>query len=491
MSINKMSWIVLFVLCVPLGIASALDRPHVVWIIADDLGPELGCYGYGDVATPNLDRLAEGGTRYTHAFATAPVCSASRTAFITGQYQTTVGGHHHDTRDKRELPASIPTLIQLAREAGYFVTNGKGSATTHKGLTKSHFNFVYNSKTFFDGFDWSQRTDPEQRFFATVQIKEPHRGFVTNDRPRHDAVIPPYYPEHPVTRADWGNYLASVEVLDAKVGEVLDRLDQEGITDNTLVVFFGDHGRPHVRGKQWLYDGGLHVPLLVRWPKQVRPGTVDDRLVSLLDLMPTTLAAMGSQVDNATQTPAQPGHNLLDSDWEGHTFLYAARDRCGDAVDRIRSVRSRDFKYIRNFYPETPYLQHSGYKKLGYPVETLMKVMHQQGTWDTLFMSPTRPNEELYDLRVDAYEMNNLAGDGAYRETLATHRDLLDQWITETDDQGEVDEGLTVDLAAVKAEKWRRYEKVMRSRGLDPELSDRAYLQWWKDQLGVGNESSR
>ncbi len=458
--------------------AEALDRPNVVWIIADDLGPELGCYDYPDVATPNLDRLAAAGVKFTHAFSTAPVCSASRTAFQTGHYQTTVGGHHHDTRDKPVLPASIPTVTGLMQQAGYFVSNGRGSKLAEKRPAKSHFNFVYTSADFFDGFDWSQRA-AGQPFFAQVQIKEPHRTFVKSGRPRPAAPIPPYYPDHPVTRADWANYLASIEVLDAKVGAVLDRLDDEGLAENTLVIFFGDHGRPHVRGKQWLYDGGLHLPFIVRWPGKLRPNTVDHRLVSLLDLMPTTLAAAGVDL------PDLPGANLFDADWQGHQRLFAARDRCGDALDRIRSVRTRQFKYIRNFHPELPYLQHSGYKKLAYPVETLMKVMHSQGRWDAPLMSQTRPPEELYDLRVDPHEMSNLAGVPAYERTLTEFREMLDRWIQETGDQGAVDEGETVDLDALKKEKWATYEKGMKRRGLDPMLSDGDYLKWWKKELGV------
>ena len=467
-------------LCCVLSGASLLagDRPNVVWIISDDLGPELGCYGYPEVATPNLDRLAASGRRYTHAFSTAPVCSASRTAFQTGLYQTTVGGHHHNTRDKKVLPESIPTVTGLMQKAGYFVVNGRGTLPVEKKLAKSHLNFVYDAREFFDGADWTQRADG-QPFFAQIQIKEPHRGFVKSDRQRPNAPIPPYYPDHPVTRADWANYLASIEVLDQKVGAVLDRLESEGLADNTLVIFFGDHGRPHVRGKQWLYDGGVHTPLIVRWPGKVKAGEVVDGLASLLDPMPTTLAAAGADV------PKVPGLNLLDPNWKGHAQLFAARDRCGDAPDRIRSVRTRDYKYIRNFHPEVPYMQHSGYKKLSYPVVTLMNVMHAQGRWDTPFMAKTRPKEELYDLKADPHEMKNLADDPAFAKQLAEMRGDVEQWIKETSDKGAIDESLTVDIDALKKEKWDWYARTMKKRGLDPDLSDREYLQWLKKDLGV------
>lgn len=455
------------------------DRPHVFWIISDDLGPELGCYGYPDVDTPHLDRLAAEGTRFTHAFATAPVCSSSRTAFQTGLYQTTIGGHHHDTRDKKPLPDSATTVTAEMQKAGYFVTNGRGGKTPDKRLAKSHFNWIYDPREFFDGQDWTQREDG-QPFFAQVQFKEPHRAFVQAEKKYPNAPIPPYYPEHPVTTADWANYLASIEILDQKVGILLDRLDEEGLAENTLVIFFGDHGRPHVRGKQWLYDGGLHVPMIARWPGKIEAGKVDDRLVSLIDLMPTTLAAAGVDVPDRLV-----GSNLMDPDFSGHEMLFAARDRCGDAPDRIRSVRTRDFKYIRNFHPDIPYMQHSGYKRAGYPVDTVMRVLHEEGKWTSPFMAETRPKEELYDLRADPNEMKNLAGDPEYTETLDSLRKALDRWMEETGDQGAVDESLTVDLEKVMEEKWDTYAKRMRRRGLDPEGPNRAYLEWWEKELGV------
>ena len=454
-------------------------RPNVVWIIADDLSPELGCYGYGSVQTPNVDRLAAEGTKFTLAFATAPVCSSSRTAFQTSQYQTTIGGHHHDTRIKPDLPEHVPTVTGLMRAAGYHVSNGRGDADQPNAIAKSHWNFVYDEKTFFDSRDWSDR-QPGQPFFAQVQIREPHRPFVQRSREYPDAFIPPYYPDHSITHADWGNYLASIERMDQKVGRVLKRLDDEGLSENTLVMFFGDHGRPHVRDKQWLYDGGVHVPLLVRWPGRIASGQTDRRLVSLLDLMPTTLAAAG--VPLASDTKLQ-GHSLLDPQWKGHERLFAARDRCGEAVDRIRSVRDRRFKYIRNFHVERPYLQHSSYKKLMYPVLTLMQVLHDAGQWDSRLMSDRRAPEELYDLRSDPHEMHNLASQTSSAETLRSMRNALDDWIVRSGDLGSVNEALTVDMEALTAEKWSWFSATMKKRGLTPETSDQRYLDWWREQL--------
>lgn len=469
----------LFLAVAALTVAVADDRPNVLWIVSDDLSPELGCYGYPGVQTPNLDRLASEGARFTNAFSTSPVCSSSRTAFQTGRYQIEIGGHHHDTRDKAPLVESATTITEQMQQAGYFVSNGHGDPNPGKRLAKSHFNWIYDARKFFDGNDWSQREEG-QPFFAQVQFKEPHRAFVETDQTYPDSPIPPYYPEHPVTTADWANYLASIEVLDERVGMVLKRLDEEGIADNTIVMFFGDHGRPHVRDKQWLYDGGIRVPLILRWPEKLEAGTVDDRLVSLIDLMPTVMAAAG------IERPASlSGVDLFDSELEPREMVFAARDRCGDAPDRIRAVRTKEFKYLRNYHPEIPYMQHSGYKRAGYPVDTVMRVLHAKGEWTSPFMADTRPEEELYDLREDPHEMNNLAADPAYAEALQTMRAALDAWIEESGDRGAIDESLTVDLDMVMEEKWGSFERRMKSRGLSGETSNREYLDWWETELGV------
>ena len=451
--------------------------PNVLWIISDDLGPELGCYGYKEVHTPHLDALAKDGLVFSKAFSTSPVCSSSRSAFQTGRYQTSIGCYHHLTRDKQALPESLPTAISLMREAGYFISHGVGQAG-QKRPAKFGVNYQYDAKRLFDGHDWSLRK-PGQPFFAQVHLKEPHRNFVKNDRPRPNAIIPEYYPDHPVTRADWGNYLASIEVLDQRVGAIIKRLKEEGIYDDTLILFFGDHGRPHVRGKQWLYDGGLHTPLIITWPGGLEARGKRDGLASLLDLMPTTLAAAGIDLPNL------PGANLLAPDWQGHEMIFAARDRCGDAPDRIRCVRTRDFKYIRNFHPERPYLQLSSYKKLQYPVETLMKVLHAEGKWDSPFMQPQRPREELYDLRNDPLELENLAGSAKYQQELERLRQDLDAWMVATKDRGDADESQVVDMDALMKSKRSWYEKTMKRRGLDPEISDQDYLIWWEKELGV------
>lgn len=469
--------LVLFTLCSLAAVANAAERPNIVWIIADDLSPELGCYGYEGVATPNIDRLADEGYRYTAAFSTAPVCSSSRSAFITGVYQTATGTHHHRTEVEKPLPSPVVPILTLLRDAGYYLSNSNNTLTRPG---KTDYNFTTEGKV-FDGVDWSKRAKG-QPFFAQVQIHEPHRPFVqAKDITRADHVkIPSYYPDHPVIRADWANYLASIEVLDRHVGVVLKRLEDEGELDNTVVFFFGDHGRPHYRGKQWLYDGGIHVPLLVRWPGHLQPGTVKSNLVSLIDVSPATIAAAGIEV------PVwMDGRNFLSADDQGREMIFAARDRCGDAVDRIRCVRTDSFKYIRNDFPERPYSQTSSYKDLQYPGMTLARVLKQQGKLDgpaAAFWEDSRPAEELYDLNADPDETHNVAGDPKYATVLKSLRDDLDQWIADTNDQGYQPEPKLEDTLKA-TEKWssKAYQKRGFTRDVDPEV----YLQWWEKELGL------
>ena len=488
--------LLLLVTALHCGGLSCLGQPlNVLWIVADDLGVELGCYGEPEVATPNIDRLASEGVRYTNCFATSPVCSSSRTAFILGMYQTTVGGHHHLTRNKPVLEEGVRPVTEWFRGAGYFVSNGGSNELLEEGARsearitgkgKVHYNFVCDEKRLFDGTDWRDRAEGGQPFFAQVQIKEPHRAFVVVGDDLIDASkvrVPPIYPDHAVTRADWRNYLATVQVCDAKVGVILDRLEADGLADNTVVMFFGDHGRPHLWDKQWLYDGGLRVPLIVRWPGRLKAGDVEPRLVSLIDLAPASLALAGIEIPDVMQ-----GVDFLSDEWIGRLAVYAARDRCGDAVDRIRAVRTGRYKYIRNDMPENPYMLLSGYKKGAYPVWTLMEVLEARGELAAglrFRMMSKRPAEELYDVKVDPHEMQNLAGYPEHEKVLGEMRERLKDWERETGDRGGEVEGDDRFIRKLKSEKRGAFSNLMKKRGLEADVTPEYYLDWWEKELGV------
>ena len=453
-------------------------RPNIVWLIADDLSPELGAYGYPHVRTPNLDRLAAEGARFNRAFTTAPICSTSRSAFITGLHQTSIACQHHRTEDPRPLPTGVKTLPEILRAAGYFTTNGQGPESTRWG--KADYNFVIDMRTMYDCPDWRKRR-PGQPFFAQVQLKHPHRPFVNEPvtEARHrDAPLPPIYPDHPLAHRDWAAYLQSIEALDAMVGEVLATLDREGVAKDTLVMFFGDNGRPHVRDKQWVYNGGLHVPLIVRWPGRITPGTVREELVSMVDLAPTCLRLAGLEVPAVMQ-----GVAFLPEQNPRRPFVVGARDRAGDADDRIRSVRTARFNYIRNFRPELPYAQHSSYKEVQYPMLPLLRLLHAEGKLtpaQAAFLAPRRPPEELYDLDADPWETRNLAALPEHAATLRDLRGKLDAWMRATGDQGGTPETKPTVAEIVTDTRLKTYERPLQQRGLSRNPTDAEMVRWWE-----------
>ena len=433
-------------------LAGGKSRPNILWLISEDTSPDLACYGHPLVKTPNLDKLASEGARFTNAYVTAPVCSASRSAFMTGMYQTSIGAHNHRShrKDGYTLPEPVSVITEYFRQAGYFTSNCAGLGYKQPG--KTDWNFSPRTKP-FDGTDWSKR-QPDQPFFAQMNFSLTHRAFRKDKRNPIDpdkVELPPYYPDHPIARRDWADYLESIQVLDGQIGVAMQWLVKEGLADNTIVMYFGDHGRPHVRGKQWLYEGGIHIPMIVRAPGLIEPGTVVDDLVSSIDFAPTFLSLAGIRPPKHLQ-----GHPFLGPRRKQRKYVFAARDRCDETVDRIRCVRSQRYKYIRNFMPERPYTQINRYKEDGYPVLRLMRRLHETGQLtpeQARFMAATRPPEELYDLQEDPHELNNLAGNPDCKKILKEHRKKLEEWIKATGDQGGIPEDPEIP---------RSYEKKMK-----------------------------
>jgi N-sulfoglucosamine sulfohydrolase len=427
--------------------AAAPRHPNILWLIAEDLGPQLTCCGTKEVWTPNLDRLASEGVRYTR-FYNGHVCSPSRSAFMTGMYASTIGAHNHRSHrdDGYKLPEGVRVLTDWMRDAGYFTVNvvNLPESCGFKGTGKTDWNFTYEGKR-FDSTNWSD-LKTHQPFYAQVNFTETHRGY--NAPPHADpakVVFPPYYPDHPVTRKDWAKYLDSVSELDRKVGLILGQLKTEGLAENTVVVFFGDNGQSSVRGKQFCYEDGLIVPLIIYWPKgypvpaRFSPGTLDNRLLHGIDLAPTMLEFVG-----AAKPPKMQGRIFLGEHCEpAREYVFAGRDRCDETVMRIRTVRDDRYRYIRNFTPETPFLAPNDYKKRAYPVWTLLQRLHDQGklTTDQEFLcQPRMPDEELYDLKTDPDEIRNLAASAKPEDQaeLKKLRKVLEQWIEDTHDQGRV-----------------------------------------------------
>ncbi len=424
---------------------SGAGKPNILWILAEDLGPQLGCYGYPMVETPNIDRLASEGVRYEHAHTTAPVCSASRSAFNVGLYQTNTGTHNHRSHrtDGFQLPAAARLVSQRLQDAGYFTANVKGEiAPGVRGMAKTDFNF--NVDRPFMGDHWNQR-QKGQPFYAQVNFQATHKGpaFVEARKLAKlidpaKVTLPPYWPDHPVVRDEFANYLDCVNLLDRNVGGLLDVLKKDGLYENTLIFFMGDNGRCLIRGKQWCYDAGTHVPMMARFPGAVRAGSVVSDPVLSLDMTATTLAAAGIPLPKPFH-----GRPLWGAGAEPRQDVVTARDRCDMTVDRIRCVRDANFAYIRNFMPDRPYTQFNRYIQTQYPTLAAMKELHAAGKLkgpELLFMAERKPDVEFYDMKKDPHEIHNLAGDRAHQDRIRRYVGILDRWIKETDDHGRIAE---------------------------------------------------
>ena len=409
------------------------DRPNILWITIEDWSPDLSCYGTPGIQTPHVDKLAEQGIRYQWAFTTSPVCSTSRSAMMTGFHQNYIGCHQHRTTDKKPLPHGIKPIQQLLQEAGYF---------TALMSYKLDVNFLPDDrKSLFMGNDWKQRK-PGQPFFARITFPGTHRKWNRDpERPIdiNDVELPPYYPDTPFCRRDWANGLEQMQLVDQQVGDILKRLDDEGLSDNTIVFFIGDHGRCHIRGKQFLYDGGIRVPMIMRWPGKIESGTVNEDLVMSIDIGATVLEAAGV-------TPPVPLHgiSLLGDEITDRNYIFAARDKMDNAHDAMRTIRSKDFKLIQNLMPERPWLQFSRYKEQCYPMLAAMSAMHLRGELtpeQAVFFAAKKPDIELFDLKNDPFEVNNVSDDPAYAATKAELLAALTDWRENViHDQGVTDE---------------------------------------------------
>jgi arylsulfatase A-like enzyme len=449
------------------------SRPNIVWIVVDDMSANFSCYGAKLIETPHVDRMAREGTLFRRAFVTAPVCSPCRSALITGMYQTSIGAHHHRSGrgvEKIHLPEGVEPVPVLFQRAGYYTCIG-GPLARGKGLGKTDYNFAWKP-SMYDGNDWSGRK-PGQPFFMQVQLHggkyregrnwpETVRKELRDATKPVDVKLPPYYPRDPLLLDDWARYLDTVRYTDKQVGDVLKRLETEGLLDQTVVFFLTDHGISHARGKQFLYDEGIHVPLVVRGPGIDR-GKAREDLVEHIDLAATSLALAGIPISKAMQ-----GRNILGQDYARRDAVFAARDRCDETVEHIRAVRTQRYKYIRNFLPKRPHLQPNAYKD-GKRIVQQLRELHAAGRLndlqEKLLFAPTRPTEELYDLQSDQFEVRNLAEEPNYRTTLEQLRARLEKWMEETNDRGREPEPAKMydsDMAVYLAGRTGAREEILK-----------------------------
>jgi arylsulfatase A-like enzyme len=390
-------------------------------------------------------------------------------------YQTSIGAHNHRSHreDGYRLPVGVRILSDRLRDAGYFTANirelvSDEEESFYRGTGKTDWNFHYEGDP-YDSDRWSDLKE-HQPFYAQINFSETHRGHSWDTSHLHidetadpnEVSFPPYYPDHPVTRKVWAQYLNTVMALDKKVGVVLEQLERDGLAENTIVFFFGDNGRAMVRGKQWPYESGLHVPLIIRWPQGSPPpagytsGTVSDQLLASIDLTATTLQIAGVFPPLIMQGRVFLGEFRAPP----RQYVFGGRDRGDETVDRIRTVRDQRYRYIRNYFPERPFLQLNRYKEWTYPTIALLRNLDAEGTLDPVqqrLLAATRPKEELYDLKADPYEIRNLAESPDHQQIKMTLKAALDTWIYESNDQGRISEPAEIP-AFWEAHAKRNYE---------------------------------
>lgn len=476
-----------FVLSLPF--VQAESRPNIVWIIVDDMSANFSCYGETSISTPHVDRLAERGVRFTNAYVTAPVCSTCRSAFITGMYQTSIGAHHHRSgrgEKKIHLPESVTPIPELFQKAGYFTSVGSWPQAKKGRLGKTDYNFEWD-ESMYDGNDWGQRKEG-QPFFHQIQTPGGKRrgGTLESARkfrlrceelfgsatPISSVTLPPYYPRDPVILEDWAAYLDCCRYTDWLVGQVVQRLEKEGELENTVILFMTDHGISHARGKQFLYDEGIHVPLVISGPG-VPEGATRSDLVEHIDIAAMSLGIAGIPIPDTMQA-----RDILADGYIRREAVYSARDRCDETVEHLRSVRTKRFKYIRNFLPQRPLLQPCAYKDKK-AILVALRAARDAGTLSDLqqqlLFSPTRAPEELYDLQVDPHELNNLANSPRHVDALKDLRGRLDRWMEETGDQGR------------EPETPEMYDSDMKVYvdGLQRRKQDPAHLQRIKNNIAL------
>jgi len=430
--------------------------PDIIWIVIEDASPHLGCYGETAVRTPVIDRMALNGIRCTSAFVTAPVCSPSRSAMVSGMYQMTLGVHNHRSQvasgkgsgnqryyDSYQVPGSIRLVPQLFADAGYHVTN--------RG--KTDYNFL-TAKPIYHGNDWKQAR-ADQPIFAQFQLK----GGKNRRAPRRadpaTVTLPPYYPDHPVMRRDWADYLDSWVSTDQEVGRILADLKMAGRLEKAAVFLWTDHGISHLRGKQFLYEEGIHVPLIIQLPDGARAGTTREDLIEHIDIAATSLALAEIPIPDYVQ-----GHDLLAADHVPRQYLFTGRDRCDETVDIIRATRNGRYKYIRNFMSHIPHAQPSQYKD-GKQIMQTMRELHATGRLNKVqarLFAPRRPPEELYDLQNDPHELVNLATSARHAEQLATMRDVLYSHMVDERDMGLVPEPILEEEGRQSGSKYDAFQ---------------------------------
>ncbi len=428
-----------------------LPPPNILWLTCEDISPNLGCYGDEYAITPNLDKLAKEGVLYTNAFASAPVCAVARSGIISGMYASSQGTQH--MRCKGIVPKNIQLYPEILRASGYYCTNN----------SKTDYNFDMDPKSIWDGCNreahWRDRTDKSQPFFAIFNYTSSHESRVNKDavyanniknlptellKKPDEVPLPPYYPDTEKVRELWARYYDNITVMDRQVGEVLAQLKADGLEENTIIIYYSDHGAGIPRHKRWMYDTGLNVPLIVKVPEKYKDwlpnkaGTTTNELVSFIDMPATALHLAGLPVPKNMEGRAFIGKGLSSQ----RKYVYAGRDRMDERYDMQRSVRDKRYLYIRHYEPYKSFCQYMNTPEQG-EIMKAIRVAQTQGTLSASgkkMVAVTKPSEELFDCQKDPWNLNNLAEQPDFQTKLQELRKAHAQWSDDTKDTGLIPE---------------------------------------------------
>lgn len=427
------------------------QRLNIVWLVAEDLSAIIPPFGDMTVMTPNLSRLAAEGIRFTQVYSTSGVCAPSRAAIATGMYQNRIGAQHMRTTNIGNFgvegltayeavpPAHVKMHSQYFREAGYYTSNN----------AKEDYQFQKSLVAWDDSSDsahWRNRNE-DQPFFSVFNFGITHESQVwrQSDKPllipsALDVPIPPYLQDTDISRGNIRQVYSNVVAMDRQVGEILTQLEEDGLLDSTVIFWYTDHGGPLPRQKRLLYDSGIHVPLIIRFPDGVRAGDIDDQLVSFVDFKSTALSLAEIEPPQYVDGRAFLGDYV---NTPNRRYIHAAADRFDSEYDMIRAVRDARFKYLRNFNPEKPYYLPLAYREQMPIMQELLKLRdnEQLNEAQAQWFRASKDEEELFDTLYDPHELVNLAKDPIHAEKLFELRNELDEWVRLVDDKGLMSEG--------------------------------------------------
>ena len=420
------------------GAVKAVERPNILWLFQEDTSPWMGCYGDEVNAgwTPQIDKMAENGVRFSRAFVSAPVCSACRSGMMLGTNAIRFGAHEHRSRRGKatlHLPAGMKTIPELMREAGYFAFN----------VGKTDYNFAEAGNGIYSAISARNNKTPwrecpeGQPFFGQIQLKggksNTSRNFPANLKTDPSAVtVPEDYPQNELYRDVVAQHYDTIRLEDGVIGSILGQLKEDGLLESTIVVYFSDHGANHlVRHKQMPTEGGLHVPFIIQGPKKwvPTPGTVRHDLISTLDLTATSLAWAGIPIPAWCE-----GRDLFGKHFKPRFFVASAKDRLDHTIDRVRTIRTDQFRYTRNYMLDRVFLQPQ-YRD-NKPYLKFLREAYAKGTLDRTLANiyfGERPAEELYHVVKDPAQVNNLANDPKFAKVLEAHRQILKTWLEKGD----------------------------------------------------------